>query len=810
MIINLDEHPDGGIWISDDRVNVFISARSGGVGEVGFHGLQPVSRNSRLLVYAGGVLRVSIRAGREIPFRCMTVDWAPGSMVTFARNGDIEYRLQVTACGRSLKLNVSGPPGETAVVVARFSFRSLFTDVHGERSWSVPVVREGELECTCRDRILLRDWMNRKGAYAGDFLIPEPWRRIIFKRKCRSGLATSEDLRPEFRGADYVLYDALTRFRIRGEGFTAAQDQEACSFSSQLSRENDWRAEVTLEFAEDATRFDALVMPLPGNPDQEIPEIDIHGHTYAGRFFSSVPGIVRSCTLRDTGMTRGTPGAYYWIWAWDNMVTAIEMLRWGDTQGAGRIIRFINAHRDAGGAIPARWTRTYLPLDTPPPGTFEFLLLLLTCHWSGEGTGAQELHDIYPFAVQRLGEAARNVQERGLEANIGFYPDLPVRFGRSESSAVAMESGSLYAFCRLLETVALERGDGRIASQASEIAGRILTSFEKTFWDEGAGFLLDSVDYHTGMPNDTYPLFSLLFMQTPLGLPLIRPHIGTMARFARRHLMTPHATRLIPAWDSRSRGEAALSSWYPHWDVYLLKLLRRGGEREGILSWLRSMERVLEKLGYVPEFIALEGLESNEADSWRHGAVSNLNCATGWYRAIVEGLFGIEFDTGGMSVVPLDLELPRMSLRHIVHRGSHWEIIVENRGGSAAEIRIDGTPLRGCTKIPAGYHDRGAHRLEITYGVRKAPPCFTEIVNAEVLRAEGDDAHADVHIRGLGTVDIAFPVERVLEVQVDGREAPFRSAAGTGYMQLPLAGEHTLSLRRGIHNSTKFHTEGMP
>jgi len=179
MNISLDEHPDGGCWISDDRVNAFISARSGGVGEVGFHGLQPVSRNSRLLVSPGGVLAVSVRKESELRFPCRTVDWTPGSIVTFARDRNIEYRLQVTACGRSIILSVSAPPGEKAEVVVRFSSRSCFSDVHGERTWSDPLVRGGKLELTCRDRILLRDWMNRTGAYAGDFLIPEPWRRII-------------------------------------------------------------------------------------------------------------------------------------------------------------------------------------------------------------------------------------------------------------------------------------------------------------------------------------------------------------------------------------------------------------------------------------------------------------------------------------------------------------------------------------------------------------------------------------------------------------------------------------------------------
>jgi hypothetical protein len=210
------------------------------------------------------------------------------------------------------------------------------------------------------------------------------------------------------------------------------------------------------------------------------------------------------------------------------------------------------------------------------------------------------------------------------------------------------------------------------------------------------------------------------------------------------------------------------------------------------------MEKVLERLGYAPEFIALDGLERDDTDAWRrHGAVSNLNCASGWYRAIVEGIFGIELDMGGMSVVPLDLNIPRMSLRSLVHRGSNWEIGVESRGGSSAEIRVDGNILRGCTKVPSRYHDGRPHRLEINYAARGAHPCFTEIVNAEVVDTEGDDAHASVRIRGMGTVDIAFPAPRTMEVRVDGSAVPFRSESGTGYMQILLTGEHTLSLRNG-------------
>ena len=312
-----------------------------------------------------------------------------------------------------------------------------------------------------------------------------------------------EDLRDELRGARFMLYDALTRIRIGGEGFAAVEGKEGCSFKARLSGDNDWCASLTLRFAEGDRPFDPPRTEVRGERGNEDPDADIHGHEGTRRFFANVPGIVRSCTLSDTGMTRGTPGAYYWTWTWDNLVTALEMLRWGDPPGAARIVRFINAHRDGDGAIPARWTRTLQPLDTPPQGTFEFLLLLAACHCEKEGTGAQDVNDIYPFAVRRLEEAAGSVREGVLEANIGFYPDLPARFGRSESSAVAMESGTLYAFCRLLETVALERGDGNTAGRAAETARGLHELFERIFWDEHRGFLLDSVDVRTGERNQT-------------------------------------------------------------------------------------------------------------------------------------------------------------------------------------------------------------------------------------------------------------------------------------------------------------------
>ena len=72
---NLESLADKGCWISHDRIYAFISAEHG-ITEVGYHGRQPVSRNSRILVLESGVLAFSVRAGnKEIPLQTNVVNW---------------------------------------------------------------------------------------------------------------------------------------------------------------------------------------------------------------------------------------------------------------------------------------------------------------------------------------------------------------------------------------------------------------------------------------------------------------------------------------------------------------------------------------------------------------------------------------------------------------------------------------------------------------------------------------------------------------------------------------------------------------
>jgi hypothetical protein len=810
MLKHLDQLADRSCWISGERINACIGVDAHGIAEIGFHGTQPVSRNSRMLVREHGVLSLAIRnsEGEEEEVTFDRVEWHPHKVSVAMAPWGRRMELDIVAMDRAVLVNVTGDV-QGCQLCATFFPESGNVQVRGERTWFPPSVGAHWLLLQCRDRIRSREWLRQEGPYAGDFLIPEPWRRILFARSIRSGQATAADLRPEYRDADITLYDATTTLRIGSDDCSIEQHQDRIRFFTHLKRtgsripalliagteRNEAIIPSTEEYRERGEKTDALHKEL----ERVSLRLTADGMPELAEWFSSVPGIIQSCTVSESGMTRATPGAYYWLWAWDNMVTGAETLRWGAHALVADMVRFINTHRDLGGSIPARWTRSGQPLDTPSRGALEFLLLHVAYQYTLETGDRSPLLDVYPHAVAHLRAIARTAGGKGLVPNIGFYPDLPLRFGRTEQSLVALEIGCLYGFARILENAAAIAGDAGILDESRVLAADIERSFLNTFWDEERGYLIDAIDAETRERNITYPLFSLLFLQTPLGIPLLRRVLPQMGRFMSGHLQTEYGTRILPAWDRHQGSEQVASSWYPHWDIYLLKVLRRTGQRDGIMRWLHAARLVLRRLGYVPEFLMLDRLTQEPSDGWlRHGAVSNLNCLTGWYHGVIEGLFGLEMDPGGMGVVPLDLPLGPLRLQGLHHRGARWDIRIEHKGSSLTEIRIDGTLLRGTMKIPSTYHGQGQHELLMWYGDSPGGPRFKEILNAEVLESEGDSNSASVQVRVLGTADIVVDNAQAAQCELDGKllKLDVDPRTGTGTARIVSVNTHTLSLKQ--------------
>ena len=348
MMRALDSFVDKGCWISHDRVYGFVSA-SHGITEIGYHGLQPVSKNSRVFVQDSGVISFAIRKEkREIPLQTSVIDWQPSSITATTPFPEGRTSLTIQAFGRGLKIQCSAHARGDQVLVLRIAKNSLFSDVHGLRTWRVPQMGGKVLRCSFRDQIMLQGWLNRTGSYAGDFLIPEPVRKRIFKTSKRSGLATRDDLRPEFQSNDVALYDTETFVEIKGDACSIRETEDAWILEQRLSM--DVAAGLTIRFSDSQSgttpeKDNSMTFPTEASRASEVSaQLRIEGYRSIAEFVQTVPGLVDSCIVQDYGTPRACPGRYYWIWAWDSLVSMMEALRWGDHSHVSSTVRFIEQH----------------------------------------------------------------------------------------------------------------------------------------------------------------------------------------------------------------------------------------------------------------------------------------------------------------------------------------------------------------------------------------------------------------------------------------------------------------------------------
>lgn len=788
----LSELTDRGCWISHDRVYVFVSADHG-ITEMGYHGLQPVSRNSRILVREAGVLTFGLRTRKgDIPLQTENVDWKPTGITTTTTFPDGACALSMALTGRSVKIRCLLTRGTGVTVCVELAKQSTFSEVHGKRTWSPFRPEGGTVRAVFHDRIMLQEWIQRKGPYAGDFMIPEPIRRKIFNPLKRSGQNTPEDLRPEFRSSDMPLYDARGSVICEAEGWSVLETKDAWLFEHPLGPNQG--ADLTIRCSDDgkATVGADDVPDRPGGQSTLV----LPGFPHLEEFAASVPGIMDSCIVHDHGIPRACPGRYYWIWSWDTLVTMLEALRWGGYSDAARTVRFIEQNRDANGVVPLRWTRDLLPLDTPSPGGIEFLQAALAYETFLETGDRGLLEHSIPALTARFTASESPVERDGVLRGAGYYPDLLSAFGRNEQSAPCMETGSWYGFCRIVENLARLTGNGDLGTRAGAVAEKIAEEFAGRYWDETTGFFADSINPDSGGRSPYHPLFALLFLQSSSGFRLIRPHLQKAAEFIAREFLTDFGMRVLPQGETGPSRETVLDSWYPHWDLYALRVLRRAGDAESIIRWLKLAEVALTKLGYCPEFLSLKGFRESDPDKWKHhGSASNLNCITSWHRALREAVLGFECDPGGITHIPLALPLKRGRMDGFVFRGGNWTVETVSDGEDLEALSVDGQNIDGCLKIPAGFYTRGNHTVVARYSNRPMLPCFLEITNALVRRSSRNGDRVEVEIEPLGAVDGAVYSPQQPRVFTNDSELPLHWEEETGRGWFSLAAQEVCTLR---------------
>ncbi len=805
---DLNTSVDRSVWISDDRISASLCAQGNGIGQIDYHGIQPVSRNAKFLASATGVLRFRFflqDSWRGFDFTMHNLRVYPFGVQSFHRFADASLCLQVCVYRDRLtaRCNVRFPTkvSKAAGFEVIWDGRSMATDVHGLRSWSDPEqVNANQLQLHANDRIFLNAWLQRRGDYKGDFLIPEGWRRLIFKRRCISGTARKSDLYPQYRNHSFLLYDADTWIVLGNEHLKLSQPEDAVyAFTQRAEINKSWISRpFTLQFYSQKPPHTPLQRFKPKSffhyqsqryrqKETHLPRLSCPAWPGIEAFFNQYPLIVESAWVQDVDMTRACPGTYYWIWAWDNLVTLQSMFFWREYKQIKSMIDFMRTHRDIDGALPMRWSRHLEPMDSRGIGAIDFLFANAVMRLFDETADRRVLYANYTTLVHAFRQMVDKADNNGFFPSIGMYPDLPQKMGRHESSLVCIDQGAFYCFCRLLIRAAQELGDDRTAQQARLLQMRIEAHFFDFFWDKDKGFFCDSYDLVQKRAIKSYPLFSLLFLESDMGDRLLRGKETRVARFIAEHSLTPYGLRLTPDWDIFHHTEPAMSSWYPHWDFPVLRLLGKAGEFKSIAKWLDLVESCFQRLGYCPEFIA-----AKKPFASIHGAAWNLNCGSGWYNALLRALVGMDFGADGITLLATPYSC---RLSNIAFRSGLWSKESLGEGKHVAHFWVDGKKINYVLKIPSIFYTPGTHRLQVQYQTVPVLHALLHEIDAEVISVQKKEKTIRYRVKGDGPVKAVFSGS-VKNITLDDKQLQISSFTNARWwVQFDLSGEHQLDIQ---------------
>jgi hypothetical protein len=777
---------EGGIWSADDRILVFCNQESGGLSALIYHGKQPQSANAYLLRLPGGALKLSllVEAGDRheiIPHRFQHVSvWPYGWKNEFQSRG-LTVHSWLCVQGGSLvwQVQVSNRREVAVSIAPRLALDplALSTQVNGCRVWTGPETWHGGLRLKAHDQLQTSTWINTPGF------------KDVFINAETILLISTSDL--HYSVAGLALNLAFEKILPGSEG-RANDFLVVCGSSEeQVTRDLDrLSAAPDRSWQEQSTRY------ISRSTDH--PVIQVRGFPFAAAVYDLAPLYAEAASVTGTGALRSSAGGYYFVWGWDSLMGGHELARWGDPQGARRLLDFMAAHRAPDGSIPHRFDNDLQPLQVTGFGFTSLLYISLLYQYYSETEDRELLDRAFPIACKIFEAISAISGESGFYPSLGMYPDAPLKLGRTDQSYVSYEIGFWYCVCRMMEILANLESEGEIAKSAARLAERIEVSFLKVFFDPERGFLVDSVSGQGWESNGTYPRYALFPLHNTFGACLLSPVIKDISRFIQQEFFGEDGIRMVPGWDPHAGTETVTSDcWFLHFDLYCLKAFRRAGDGAAIERWLRLAQVYFSKRCAIPELQMMSPTADLPGD-WR-GAVGQLwqlFAMSGWTRGLLEGVLGLESDIGGLTYIPCPLSIP-MQLHKLPFRGGNWKVKVAGEGAWVGRLVVDGRLLRGSLKVPESFYTRGDHDLEVVRSTHvPSAPCLLEAVGAAVLKSTVICRRLIVRLRANNKVNLVLYSPMDPQVFMDGKAVlvDWNPQSAIGRMELTIQGVVELAI----------------
>lgn len=723
-------------WLTDGPVS-FCFCKNG-ISNLDYHGKQPVSRNARMVVssYQNPALQFGIRRNGEfLPFEIREYEAAPwASRFKVEAHDKTGGEMFAMAASKSLLMGVCLAENVDGFSLC-FNTECLNTNVHGNMTWRQVETEEKTAVFCGQNQTKLSDWVKEKGA----FLVPTAMHARVFGLSSDVDVNNLDVLPPVAKsvlGSDELLFDSTCYLVLSGVNrFVMQQENErlfldfgplcngewlyfAVSFGDELDAALAESERIKSDFRLSAEKQSSRYQKLMDNQ----PTLTVEGYPQISEVFRRIPQYIEAAKQPDTGMLRASASSYYWVWGWDSLVTAAELSKWGDTEGQRKIIRFFLSHRWKDGSVPHRYDRNYNIIQTMQFGSAESLLAALIYQHYSDTKDLAFLRESYPALLEMWRGLNRKADKRGFIRGLGFYPDNPRALGRTQNGFAAMETGTYYFSARIIGQVAYLLKDEETWKQAEQTAETITQNYLRCFFNPEAGALADSID-PTDNQSGIYPLYAYMAVHNRFGQELLAPVLNRCAAFFVENYFTDNGIRTLSKGDSHAKSESIHHAWYPHWDIYAMKIIRLGGEEGEIEKILpRYLDLVSGMWNRYRAVMELVELDTADPDfGWKqHGQAWNGNCASGLYRTLIESVVGVLTDCGSITLMP-PVSGIRANLDGLSTCGGQWNIRHVGSGGFS-HLRIDGTDVYKTLKVPKEFLTCGSHTIEVIYGPSEDKP----------------------------------------------------------------------------------------
>lgn len=693
-------------WFCGGRIGVRL-ARHGGISEIAYYGRQPVARPR--FFHGDGT-----SAWSKLFRLCVVVDGVPYHP-TFARTElfPCGYRSHASAGGVAFRheLVLLDDCLVQRVVVERNPRRatlSLRLVWHGHpaqvglahRTWQgfVGDDRAGVAVAVAREDI--PPAVQAKASQGNPAALTQ----------CAPGGARDVERAETFIG---VAADRGVAFQDLHRGFKHHAD--SAPFTDQ--------AAFIVAFAWERAALDARLAGLRASVHRDCearfaaqaggqPEVAL-GRPALESFMAQLPAVVDALRVADVpGAMRASAG-HYWVWGWDSMVYSKGLMLAGRGAFVAEMLAFYRRLALPGVGIPHCLTADFTPLMAMASTAQTLYTVMLYNHWCATRDQAV-LREFFPFARAIVERAlAAEVRGSGLVDGPSLFPDHPELVGHDGHDLSVFNNSIFYQALRCLRDLARVLGEDSLAGTLDQAAERCRRGFAQVFFDQEAGYFIDSASSRDFAPRRHHPGYAILWV-TPYARDLVADELPRIAGFMTRELAAPRGVFHYPLRDQAAflsdgnQGAAGYPVIEPfYWNV--MSLAGRGRELE---RWAATMEWFWDA-NTIPEGLTYDAVNAGDLTADCPGGKQPF-AGKAWYEAFFTAYAGLDVDIDGLVLRPTPVSAP-MAIRNLVLAGRRIDLRISGSGKKLA-VTLNGRRLPPGGRIPLSALRAGTNRITAVRG----------------------------------------------------------------------------------------------